>query len=283
VEVSSKLQLKPGPSVAVLNPPPGLIVPGVVAAVTAADADAVVALVVRQDDLGSAEQAVAAARADRLAWIGDPEGGRLGTDLNRGRLAAALAGQGVQPVRQVSIDGTWSALRFRPAKQEHTLAIAVPGPVTRQQSSPRRAEGRDASGGHTGRSSAAGGVRPARGLSALAPDRSRRAGQRAFGPGTIICMALACLVQHGEKQPVPGDPGLTPAGRRQASRTGRWLRGRGVQAFLAGLPGTLGPVAVVTHGGITTDLLRNLLHDDACRRSCPARASRRAPSPRSTT
>jgi hypothetical protein len=40
---------------------------------------------------------------------------KLGTDLNRDRLAAALAGHGVQPVRQVSIDATWSALRFRPA------------------------------------------------------------------------------------------------------------------------------------------------------------------------
>ena len=87
------------------------------AAVTVADAGAVVAFVVRQDDLGLAEQAVAAARADRLAWIGYPKGGQLGTDLNRDRLVAALAGRGVQPVRQVSIDDTWSALRFRPTKQ----------------------------------------------------------------------------------------------------------------------------------------------------------------------
>jgi hypothetical protein len=36
-----------------------------------------------------------------------------------------------------------------------------------------------------------------------------------------------------------------------------------LQAFLAGLPGTPGPVAAVTHGGITTDLLCNLLGDDA--------------------
>ena len=117
MDLTSKLQLKPGQSVAVLNAPPGLVLPDVVAAATAADADAVVAFVVRQDDLGSAEQAVAAARADRLAWIGYPKGGKLGTDLNRDRLAAALAGHGVQPVRQVSIDGTWSALRFRPAKR----------------------------------------------------------------------------------------------------------------------------------------------------------------------
>jgi hypothetical protein len=64
-----------------------------------------------------AEQAVAAARADRLAWIGYPKGGQLGTDLNRDRLVAALADHGVQPVRQVSLDDTWSALRFRPARQ----------------------------------------------------------------------------------------------------------------------------------------------------------------------
>jgi hypothetical protein len=116
MDVSSKLQLKPGQSVAVLNAPPGLVLPEVVAAANAGDADAVVAFVVRQDDLSSAEQAVAAAQADRLAWIGYPKGGQLGTDLNRDRLVAALAGHGVQPVRQVSIDDTWSALRFRPAK-----------------------------------------------------------------------------------------------------------------------------------------------------------------------
>ncbi len=58
-----------------------------------------------------------AARADRLAWIDYPKGGRLGTDLNRDLLVAALAARGVQPVRQVSIDDTWSAPRFRPANE----------------------------------------------------------------------------------------------------------------------------------------------------------------------
>jgi len=115
VDLTGKLQIKPGQSVAVVNPPPSLVLPGVVATAAAADADAVVAFVARREDLDSAEQAVAAARADRLAWIGYPKGGRLGTDLNRDRLAAALAVHGVQPVRQVSIDDTWSALRFRPA------------------------------------------------------------------------------------------------------------------------------------------------------------------------
>jgi len=66
------------------------VLPGVVAGATAADVGAVVAFVVRQEDLGSAEEAVAAPRADRLAWIGYPRGDQPGTDLNRDRRAAAL-------------------------------------------------------------------------------------------------------------------------------------------------------------------------------------------------
>ena len=44
-------------------------------------------------------------------------------------------------------------------------------------------------------------------------------------------MTLDYLVQHGEKGPLPGDPGLTEAGRQQATRTGRWLLGMGVRAL----------------------------------------------------
>jgi broad specificity phosphatase PhoE len=167
---------------------------------------------------------------------------------------------------------------------------------------------------------------------------SRNMSKAPFGKGMIRGMALAYLVQHGEKEPLPGDPGLTGTGRQQATRTGRWLLGTGVRAvftspmrraretadciasvtglavqpdarlgerlnwdgsvpfdaflalwaramrdrdwapaggqcsrqagarledFLAGLPAAPGLVAVVTHGGITVDLLRNLLGDEA--------------------
>jgi broad specificity phosphatase PhoE len=47
----------------------------------------------------------------------------------------------------------------------------------------------------------------------------------------MIGMALVYLVQHGEKEPLPGDPGLMPAGCQQASLAGRWLQGRGVDAL----------------------------------------------------
>jgi broad specificity phosphatase PhoE len=147
-------------------------------------------------------------------------------------------------------------------------------------------------------------------------------------------MTVVYLIQHGGKQPGPGDPGLTEPGRMQATRTGRRLGGLGIDAlwaspmrraretaeciaavtglavqadarlrervnwdgstpwedfadlwartaadrdlipaggqsarqagarlqeFLASLPG---PVAAVTHGGVTIELLRTLLGDD---------------------
>jgi broad specificity phosphatase PhoE len=145
------------------------------------------------------------------------------------------------------------------------------------------------------------------------------------------------LVQHGDKERMPGDPGLTELGRGQAAVTARWLQGTGLHAlyssplrrarqtakpighatglaiqvdsrlrerlnwdgtqtfdafladwdrsakdrdlvlgngessrsagerlrvFLASLAGASGPIAVVSHGGVTTDLLRTLLGDD---------------------
>jgi hypothetical protein len=52
---------------------------------------------------------------DRLTWIAYPKAGRLKPDLNRDILWELLDGKGVRPVRQVALDDTWSALRFRPA------------------------------------------------------------------------------------------------------------------------------------------------------------------------
>lgn len=59
---------------------------------------------------------VSSALADRLTWVAYPKGGQLGTDLNRDSLAELLQREGAQPVTQISIDATWSALRFRPAR-----------------------------------------------------------------------------------------------------------------------------------------------------------------------
>jgi hypothetical protein len=119
MEISAKLQIKPGQRLATVtetDEAPALAAAGTEPAASPAAADVVVAFVRTRAGLDTvATPAVEAARQDKLAWIAYPKARQLGTDLNRDLLAAALEDQGVQPVRQVSLDGTWSALRFRPA------------------------------------------------------------------------------------------------------------------------------------------------------------------------
>src|ERR1700722_9262071 len=118
MDLTAKLQIKPGQTVAAVGAPDGvpLFGDGANPAAEPGAADAVVAFVRNRAELDTgAAAAIAAARLDRLARVGSPHAGKLGTDLNRDILAALVAERGVQPVRQVAIDETWSALRFRPA------------------------------------------------------------------------------------------------------------------------------------------------------------------------
>lgn len=117
MSVASKLQLKPTHTVAVLHRPADVDLQlQAPPATSPAEADAVIVFVLDSAALDAdAEPALEAARRDALAWIAYPKAGKLGTDLNRDSLAAAVTGQGVRPVRQIAIDATWSALRFRPA------------------------------------------------------------------------------------------------------------------------------------------------------------------------
>ena len=117
MDVSAKLQIKPGQRIATVGMPGDVpAIAGENAADTPEAADVVVAFVRSKAELATvAVPAIEAARAGRLAWIAYPKAGKLGTDLNRDTLSAALTGEGVQPVRQVAIDEVWSALRFRPA------------------------------------------------------------------------------------------------------------------------------------------------------------------------
>jgi hypothetical protein len=114
MSVASKLQIRPGQRVVVLGLPEGVEL-GVE---TGGEGDVVIAFVTSRADLHGlgVEEALAAARRDALAWVAYPKGGKLGTDLDRDVLAALLEERGVRPVRQVSVDETWSALRFRPAR-----------------------------------------------------------------------------------------------------------------------------------------------------------------------
>ncbi|MFQ5556557.1 MAG: hypothetical protein ACE5GB_03485 [Acidimicrobiales bacterium] len=81
------------------------------------DADAVIVFAVDRAELaGRSDPLIECALADRVAWLAYPKGGQLGTDLNRDLVNDALAPAGLRPVRQVAIDSTWSALRFRPGQ-----------------------------------------------------------------------------------------------------------------------------------------------------------------------
>jgi hypothetical protein len=119
MDVTAKLQIKPGQRVAALagdGEVPSVVTPDANPPADPGAADAVVAFARNKAELDTvAAPAIEAARQDKLAWIAYPKAGKLGTDLNRDVLAALLTARGVQPVRQVAIDDTWSALRFRPA------------------------------------------------------------------------------------------------------------------------------------------------------------------------
>jgi hypothetical protein len=115
---ASKLQVRPGHRVLVLGRPDGVDL-GLGDAPAADDpgtADAVVAFVGARTDLDGPgfRAVVAAGRRDALTWVAYPKGGQRGTDLDRDVLAALMGERGLRPVRQASIDDTWSALRFRP-------------------------------------------------------------------------------------------------------------------------------------------------------------------------
>jgi hypothetical protein len=114
--LARKLQLKPGQALSAQHAPEGLDLD--VAAGSGDDVPAPATLVFVTTFAEAEERvgpAVEAAAADHLAWVAYPKAGRLGADLNRDSLAAFMTARGVRPVRQVAIDDTWSALRFRPA------------------------------------------------------------------------------------------------------------------------------------------------------------------------
>ncbi len=65
-----------------------------------------------------APQARDAVNYDGLLWISYPKkSSKIGTDISRDVAWEVMKEFGLRPVFQVSIDETWSALRFRPTEQ----------------------------------------------------------------------------------------------------------------------------------------------------------------------
>ncbi|MFQ5951214.1 MAG: hypothetical protein ACE5KH_03920 [Candidatus Geothermarchaeales archaeon] len=113
MELAKKLQIKEGQEIRVVGGPTELSLD--LPTTERTDADAILLFVRDRGELEAQGQPfVEAASSDKLAWLAYPKGGQLGTDLSRDRLWAILKPHGIRPVRQVSLDAVWSAMRFRP-------------------------------------------------------------------------------------------------------------------------------------------------------------------------
>ena len=118
MDVAKKLQVKSGQTVFVRNAPEGftLDLPEEASLTDSGDvADAVLVFVRDSSELAThGGPFIDAARRDALAYVAYPKAGQLGTDLNRDVIWRQLAKEGLRGVRQISIDGVWSSMRFRP-------------------------------------------------------------------------------------------------------------------------------------------------------------------------
>lgn len=113
-DLAKKLNAPSGTRLHVVGKPAEVDLAGLATA-PAGEADGVMVFVRTLADVeATCGPLVDAARADRLAWVVYPKAGKLGTDLNRDVLWKHLQRQGIQGVRQVAVDDTWSAMRFRP-------------------------------------------------------------------------------------------------------------------------------------------------------------------------
>jgi hypothetical protein len=110
--LDKKLQLKDGQTIAVLHNPGPV---DISASPASADvADAVLVYVVSRSDLEERIGTLTAADyRGALAWLAYPKAKQLGTDLNRDLIHDYAPAHGLDTVRQVAIDDTWSALRLK--------------------------------------------------------------------------------------------------------------------------------------------------------------------------
>jgi hypothetical protein len=110
--IDKKLQLKPGQTVAIVAPDNlklGLPEANIKAA------DALLVFVITETQLRHYfADLLSAAAAGKLTWVAYPKAKQLDTDLNRDRIRELANQNGLDPVRQIAIDDTWSALRFKP-------------------------------------------------------------------------------------------------------------------------------------------------------------------------
>lgn len=120
--VAQKAHVKPGMTIAVLNPVPGIVeslgLPEGVTFVDASDADLVFLFVTTLAELeAQMPTAVHALAPGAAIWVFYRKGSKAaGFDMNRDSIWAVAERLDLRPLGLVGIDETWSAFRLRPAQ-----------------------------------------------------------------------------------------------------------------------------------------------------------------------
>ena len=119
--VAQKARLKPGTSIAVLNPAPGIVeslgLPPDTSFVEPDNAQLVLLFVNTRTELEtSMPSAVAGLAPVAMIWVFYRKGSRAaGLDMSRDSVWAIAEQLGLRPLGLLSIDETWTAFRLRPA------------------------------------------------------------------------------------------------------------------------------------------------------------------------
>ncbi len=119
--LASKLCVKEGDRIAILNPPLGYgqIVGELPDKVTITNSlegefDLIQFFVIKRKNLEKGlSQLKDALREGGLLWVSYPKGNQLNSDISRDSITAHARSLGLKAVTQISVDQNWLALRFR--------------------------------------------------------------------------------------------------------------------------------------------------------------------------
>ena len=124
--LTAKLRIQPGQRLLILNPPPGYVeslepLPEgaqLVAETAGTTVDFCHLFATNSAQLAELlPTALAVCKYDGLLWVSYPKkSSKVDSDLSRDVLWELPGETGLRPVTQVSIDQTWSALRYRPSE-----------------------------------------------------------------------------------------------------------------------------------------------------------------------